>query len=92
MLRCKDVTTLVGTEALAHAGRLTRVRVRVHLLWCRHCQAYVRSLAQLAAMARHVVASGSTASEAREAEVLDAVRRAIVARVDRSPPEASPEG
>jgi hypothetical protein len=46
MLRCKDVAELVGTDALAHAPLRQRLAVWMHLAMCRHCRAYVRSLAR----------------------------------------------
>lgn len=76
MLRCRDVTELVGTDALMRAPLGDRIGVRLHLLMCRHCRAYVRSLRQLAEAARRLAKTEAPPSDARADAILDAVRRA----------------
>lgn len=75
MLRCKDVTELIGTGGLSAAPLRTRMGVRLHLAWCRHCRAYARSLRQLAELARRAARVEGDASATRAGCVLDAVRR-----------------
>lgn len=75
MLRCREVTELVGTEALTRARLGDRIGVRLHLLMCRHCRAYVHSLRQLAAAARRLAATETPPSDARTAAILEAVER-----------------
>ena len=75
MLRCRDVTELVGTDAVARASLRTRLGVQLHLLMCRHCRAYVRSLRQLAATARRLATAEAPPSDARADAILDAVQR-----------------
>ena len=75
MLRCREVTELVGTDAGARAPLRTRLAVRLHLLMCRHCRAYVRSLRQLAAAARRLATAEALPSDARADAILDAVQR-----------------
>ena len=54
MLRCRDITELVGADALARAPLRDRSGVFLHLLMCRHCRAYVRSLRLLGETARRL--------------------------------------
>ncbi len=92
MLRCKDVVALVGTNAVDRASFGVRLRVRMHLLMCRHCRAYVRSIRQLAATARQLVRdapASATRDAAREDALLRTMRRAIDI-VDATPDAPSP--
>lgn len=75
MLRCRDVTELVGTDALARASLRERLGVQVHLLMCRHCRAYVRSVRQIADVARRIAAATPETTSARDEALLAAVRR-----------------
>ncbi len=76
MLPCREVVELVGTDRLATASLRERVGVRMHLLMCRHCRAYVRSLRRLAEMARQLTGVDVAADGRRGAELLARVRRA----------------
>jgi len=40
MLRCKQVTTMVASDDLADAGPWLRLKIRLHLMMCRHCTRY----------------------------------------------------
>jgi predicted anti-sigma-YlaC factor YlaD len=75
MLRCREVTELVGTDSLERAPLRTRLGVQIHLLMCRHCRAYVRSIRQIAATARQM-AGETPAADSRVEDVLREVRRA----------------
>ena len=75
MLRCREVTELVGADAVARAPWRTRLAVRLHLLMCRHCRAYVRSLRQLAATARRLAMADAPPSDTRVSGILDAIQR-----------------
>lgn len=75
MLKCREVTELVGADAVTRAPLSTRLAVRVHLLMCRHCRAYVRSLRHLAATARRLAMAEAPPSDARVGSILDAVQR-----------------
>ena len=97
MLRCKDVTELIGTDGVAAAPFRTRMGVRMHLAWCRHCRAYARSLRQIAEVARRAallpaarmpaLPAAPDATASRERRVIDAVRREAEAL--RRPPATS---
>ena len=75
MLRCREVTELVGADTVVRAPLRTRLRVQLHLLMCRHCRAYVRSLRQLAATARRLATAEALPSAARVSAILDAIQR-----------------
>lgn len=75
MLRCREVTELVGTEALAGGTLRQRLGVRLHLLMCRHCRAYVRSLRRIAAAARRMSLDEPPLAASRVEGVMAAIRR-----------------
>ena len=47
MLRCKQVTTMVAHDDLVDAGSWLRLRVRLHLMMCRHCARYAAQIRDL---------------------------------------------
>ena len=47
MLRCKQVTTIVAQDDLADAGLWLRLKVRLHLMMCRHCAMYAAQIRDL---------------------------------------------
>ena len=75
MLKCREVTELVGADSVAQAPWRTRLAFRLHLLMCRHCRAYVRSLRHLAATARRLAMAEAPPSDTRASGILDAVQR-----------------
>ena len=52
MSNCKEVTRLLASEALEGAPLSLRARVRVHLLFCRHCRRYAAQLHYIGASSR----------------------------------------
>ena len=52
MLRCKQVTTVVAGDDLADAGPWLRLKVRLHLLMCRHCRRYAAQIRAIGDKAR----------------------------------------
>lgn len=52
MLRCKQVTTMVARDDLADAGPWLRLKVRLHLMMCRHCARYAAQIRAMGAKAR----------------------------------------
>ncbi len=44
MLRCKQVTTMVASDDLADAGPWLRLKIRLHLMMCRHCAGYAAQI------------------------------------------------
>jgi predicted anti-sigma-YlaC factor YlaD len=75
MLRCRNVTEIVGTDAILTASWRTRLQVRAHLLMCRHCRAYLRSIRTLAHVARRAVEGVPPSRDARDEAVIAAVMR-----------------
>lgn len=68
MLSCREVSGMVASGSVETAGRWLRLRVRLHLLWCRLCRRYVRELRAIAALAREMAGSGEEATWVRAAE------------------------
>ena len=52
MLRCKQVTTMVARDDLADAGPWLRLKIRLHLMMCRHCARYAAQIRAIGAKAR----------------------------------------
>jgi len=75
MLRCREVVELIGSDAARRAPWRTRVGIRLHLMMCRHCTAYARSLRTLADAARRLAVTPE-GDEGRRNAALDAVRGA----------------
>lgn len=44
MLKCKEVARLLATDAAVDGALSDRLRVKLHLLFCRHCRGYARQL------------------------------------------------
>lgn len=72
MLTCKEVSDLIGSDALAGASWRTRAGVWLHLRMCQYCRAYQRSIAALGAWARELGAADPVPQEA-----VERLRRAI---------------
>jgi hypothetical protein len=80
MLRCKEVTRLYASDELAGASTTTRLGVRMHLMFCRHCSRYVRELTRIREAAR-ALARGPSMPDAKAEEM---VRRAMAEGDKRS--------
>jgi len=52
MLSCRDVSTLLATDALERAPWPRRMSVRLHLMMCRHCRRYEVQLSAIGEAAR----------------------------------------
>ncbi len=52
MLRCKQVTTMVASDDLADAGPWLRLKIRLHLMMCRHCARYAEQIRAIGVKAR----------------------------------------
>lgn len=74
MLRCREVTQLVGSDELARAPWRVRFGVRLHLAMCRFCRAYARNIRQLGEVARRLAVAEPVPAES-VARVVAAVRR-----------------
>ena len=52
MLRCKQVTMMVARDELTDAGPWVRLKIRLHLMMCRHCARYAAQIRAIGAKAR----------------------------------------
>lgn len=69
MLRCRDVTRLVASEEIRTAPWMTRIGVRLHLVFCRHCRRYVRELARIGAAVRDLYRDAADEPDREEAVI-----------------------
>ena len=49
MLRCKQVTKMVASDDLVDAGPWLRLKIRLHLMMCRHCARYAAQIRAIGA-------------------------------------------
>jgi len=78
MLRCKQVTAMVASDDLADAGPWLRLKIRLHLMMCRHCAQYA---AQIRAIGVTVRERFHTSEDRSHAEDL---QQRILESVDKS--------
>ena len=52
MQSCRDVAHLIASGGLESAGWLTRLLVRLHLLYCRRCRRYAADLDTIGQVSR----------------------------------------
>ncbi len=52
MQSCRDVAHLIASDGLERAGWLTRLLVRLHLLYCRRCRRYAADLDTIGQVSR----------------------------------------
>jgi hypothetical protein len=66
MLRCKQVTTMVASDELADAGPWLRLKIRLHLMMCRHCARYAKQIRAIGVKARERLRSSEERSDAED--------------------------
>lgn len=54
MLRCRELVHRVTRDDLGSLPLRERIAIGMHLMMCRHCRAYVRSLKRLRVLARAI--------------------------------------
>lgn len=86
MITCKEVARSIAGDDLEGAGPWHRLRVRLHLLMCRHCRRYAEQMRSLGAAARALF---RTAEES--GEDLERLERSILARLDETAPDPGGE-
>ena len=74
MLRCKEVTTMVARGDLADAGLWLRMKVRLHLMMCRHCARYAKQMRTI----------GSRVRERFQSPDVEDLQERILQSVDKS--------
>ena len=52
VLRCRQVTEIVAGGELIDAGPWLRMKIRLHLMMCRHCARYAKQIRTLGVAAR----------------------------------------
>ena len=52
MQSCRDVAYLIASDGLERAGWLTRLLVRLHLLYCRRCRRHAADLDTIGRVSR----------------------------------------
>ncbi len=83
MMSCQEVGELVAGDGLEGAGWGQRLRVRLHLLMCRHCRRYARQLRAIGACARE-----RWGPEAEDPATLERLERSILGRPPEPPPDS----
>ncbi len=63
MLKCKEITELIGSEGLEEQPIRRRLSVRLHLLMCRHCRSYAGQLRSIGEAARGLFGRESESSD-----------------------------
>lgn len=86
MLRCREVTRLVASEDISHAGLLRRLEFRLHLMMCRHCREYVHQMGLIGQVARRLWGVTTEDPEALARIERNVLRAAEDTRAPFSPP------
>lgn len=76
MLTCREVAATIASDSGSRRSWPHRLRLRLHLLMCRHCRAYARQIKALGAVARRLcdeLPEDEVALEKLEAEILRGV-------------------
>jgi hypothetical protein len=77
MLKCKDLSKLVASDAIEDFGFMQRLELKFHLFMCRHCRNYVAQIRSIGQGARNLAAeSAPTPEEIQrlEKEICDEIR------------------
>ncbi len=84
MLRCKQVSAMVARDDLADAGPWLRLKVRLHLMMCRHCARYAAQIKAIGVKARERFQSSKERSD------VDDLQRRILESAEKSRTEQNP--
>jgi predicted anti-sigma-YlaC factor YlaD len=79
MLTCKEVARLLSTDTAVEGTQSDRLRVKLHLLLCKHCRGYAAQLRAVGA-AGHGLKDDCTG----EPEALDRLEEAILQQIEGS--------
>ena len=58
MMNCQDIVHIVASDELTEAGWSVRLRVRLHMLMCRHCRSYAAQMRTIGEAARNLLRFG----------------------------------
>ena len=78
MLSCKQVTAMLAGDELTDAGPWLRLKIRLHLMMCRHCTRYAAQIRAIGARVRERFHSREERAglEALGRRILDSARKA----------------
>lgn len=77
MLTCKQVVHLTSSAAVAGKADKRRFSVRLHLLMCHHCRAYVTALRRIADMVRQPGFTGDGTDNQQRSAIVGTVLREL---------------
>ena len=79
MLNCKEVALLIASDELADAvwSDRARIRVRLHLLMCRHCRRYAAQLVAIGAGVRDRWDPGAADTQTLESLTTSILERSL---------------
>ena len=84
MLRCKEVTKMVASDDLVDAGPWLRLKIRLHLMMCRHCARYAAQIRAIGSKARERFNPSEQRSDVED------LQQRILESADRSRSERDP--
>ena len=84
MLRCKQVTTMVASDDVADAGPWLRLKIRLHLMMCRHCARYAKQIRAIGVKARERFRPSEERSDVQD------LQQRILESADKSRNERDP--
>jgi len=70
VMNCREIATLLDSDAVSHQPWITRVQFRVHLWTCWHCRLLARQVKWLGKVARQSVTAIPDAAADFEARIL----------------------
>ncbi len=71
VMHCREIATLLDSDAVQNLSWVDRAQVRVHLWVCWHCRLLVRQIAWLGRIAREHAASVPGADAGLEKRILE---------------------
>ena len=78
MLTCKEVARLLSTDTAVEGTQSDRLRVKLHLLFCKHCRGYAAQLRAVGTAGRELWSECTG-----EQEALDRLEQAILQQIEK---------
>ncbi len=78
MLTCKEVARLLSTDTAVDGTPSDRLRVKLHLLFCKHCRGYAAQLRTVGPAGREIWSECTG-----EQKALDRLEDAILQQIER---------
>jgi len=76
MLKCREISHLIATDAYGDLGFMKRLELRMHLMMCRHCLGYFKQMQASGNGARRLMGKDEPT-----AEELSRLEREICAKI-----------